>query len=502
MSNYKQNKIIRKQGFTLVEMLIVAPIIVLVIGIFVSTIVGVTGDVLAARGTSSLSYSIQDALDRISKDVEVSGGYLSTNNITLSTGQGYDNSTSDFHNATTDLAVGPMLILNTYATTLNPSSATQSYVYKTNQPNACSTSTTNQNSKIMMNVVYFVKNNALWRRVIAPADYATVGCSVPWQLPSCEPGYSATFCKANDSKLVEGIQTNGFSVDYFPAGSTTANTIASNGSLPDDARYIAMRTTNTVKVTISATKTIAGRDVSQTGSVRTISPNDVSTVKVLVVAGGGGGNGGVSGVNYGNGGGGGTVKYQPIYNLTPGYKTVTVGSGGIGVITGTGGSGNNSLFDTLVATGGTGTINTSRTGGANANYTGGTASIGTNSGAGAGGGANGSVSTAGNGYQSSIRGTATYYAGGGGAIVSSVGQAGGLGGGGAGAATGGGINGTANTGGGGGGGDSSNAGGYGGSGIVIISYPTGSISATGGTVSYSGGYTIHTFTSSGTFVVS
>jgi hypothetical protein len=40
--------------------------------------------------------------------------------------------------------------------------------------------------------------------------------------------------------------------------------------------------------------------------------------------------------------------------------------------------------------------------------------------------------------------------------------------------------------------------GAGGSGIVIISY-AGSQRGTGGTVTSSGGYTIHTFTSSGTY---
>lgn len=62
----------------------------------------------------------------------------------------------------------------------------------------------------------------------------------------------------------------------------------------------------------------------------------------------------------------------------------------------------------------------------------------------------------------------------------------------------------ANTGGGGGGGshyNSNNKGGNGGSGIVIISYPTGWITATGGTITTSGGRTTHTFTSSGTFTV-
>ncbi len=61
----------------------------------------------------------------------------------------------------------------------------------------------------------------------------------------------------------------------------------------------------------------------------------------------------------------------------------------------------------------------------------------------------------------------------------------------------------ANTGSGGGGGGSNGttytAGYAGGSGIAIIRYLTGAITATGGTIVTSGGYTYHTFTSNGTF---
>jgi hypothetical protein len=59
--------------------------------------------------------------------------------------------------------------------------------------------------------------------------------------------------------------------------------------------------------------------------------------------------------------------------------------------------------------------------------------------------------------------------------------------------------GTVNTGGGGGGGYNS-AGAAGGSGIVVVRY-LGAQRATGGTITTSGGYTIHEFTSSGTFTV-
>ena len=239
-------------------------------------------------------------------------------------------------------------------------------------------------------------------------------------------------------------------------GNTTDNIVwRSEGGNNVSARFVTGGTITTDGTNWIHTFTSSGAFVVNGGSL---------VCDVLVVAGGGGGVGGVSGVNYGSGGGGGTVLAKASYTVSSGSITVTVGD-----TSGAGASGNNSAFGTNIATGGTAVANVSRTGGANANYIGGTASSGTDSGAGAGGGQNGSVSTAGNGYLSSISGTATYYAGGGGAIVSNVGISGGLGGGGAGNESGGGTSGTSNTGGGGGGGivDTTSTGG---SGIVIVRY--------------------------------
>ncbi|NTW62375.1 hypothetical protein HGB25_03130, partial [Candidatus Saccharibacteria bacterium] len=100
---------------------------------------------------------------------------------------------------------------------------------------------------------------------------------------------------------------------------------------------------------------------------------------------------------------------------------------------------------------------------------------------------------------SSITGSPVYYAGGGGGGSYGVGGTGGLGGGGRGdnTAVSGCVSGTDGLGGGGGAGGPCR----GGSGVVIISYNTGTVLATGGTVTQSGGKTIHTFTSSGSFAV-
>ena len=269
-------------------------------------------------------------------------------------------------------------------------------------------------------------------------------------------------------------------------------------------------------------------------------------VSILIVAGGGGG-----GMHSGGGGGAGGLLYYGYespktpnganVSITSGsVYTVVVGAGGAGSggpytsVTGNGYDGGTSSFALLTATGGggggsggnnvngrsggsgggggrsnpggSGTSGQGNSGGylgnSNPSYPGGggggAAAAGT-------GGTNSAGGTGGNGYAYSISGSSTYYAGGGGGNLQDSTNsvptqgAGGLGGGGAGTSSGYGTNGTTNTGGGAGGANyNTSGGGTGGSGVVIISYP-GSQRGSGGTVTSSGGRTIHTFTTSGTF---
>ena len=262
------------------------------------------------------------------------------------------------------------------------------------------------------------------------------------------------------------------------------------------------------------------------------------TVDYLIVAGGaGGGSGG------GGGGAGGLVTSSGL-SVSPGTSyTVTIGAGGpgaTGATTTSGSNGTNSSLSTVTTAigGGAGGSNSTGTNGlsggsggggglsggtsvggsgtAGQGFAGGNGIVsqpyptGGGGGAGAAGGnAVSSTSGAGGiGISSSYSGSATFYAGGGGGGAYLQGtpagtpSAGGSGGGGTGSVTGTGASGTANTGGGGGGGaynNSAQVGGAGGSGIVIIRYAGSVQRATGGTVTITGGYVIHTFTSSGTY---
>ena len=243
-----------------------------------------------------------------------------------------------------------------------------------------------------------------------------------------------------------------------------------------------------------------------------------SSITVTVGAGGSAGTGGANGQNGGDGGDSSIVSAGGTSFST---VTSTGGGGGNGADdstqAGDGGSGGGSSYGYSSLTGGSGTVGQGNDGGdavGASDY---------NAGGGGGkseAGEDASSSRRGDGGSGSlcrITGVDRFYAGGGGGgnhnpTPSSGGGAGGPGGGGAAGASGGknvGIPGGFSTGGGGGGGstdtsgNSNSNGAAGGSGVVIFSYPTSSITATGGVkTTRSDGQFVHTFKSSGTLKVS
>jgi len=311
--------------------------------------------------------------------------------------------------------------------------------------------------------------------------------------------------------------------------------------------------TNGTSYTFTVTATNASGTSSPSApssSVTPVAPSYPSAVEYLVVAGGGGGGGGWDNNAGGGGGGAGGYLTATGYSVSAGSPiTVTIGAGGSRGFTdpenetqGFATNGSNSVFGGITSTGGgrgggtgaSGNVPGNGGSGGGATIGGRTAGTGTSGqgfrggnltstaeGGGGGGGAGAQgvdavggtqLGTAGgNGLQSSITGTATYYAGGGGGGSSQTqpsGASGGLGGGGTGGGGGNGSNngdsGTTNSGGGGGGGKRSleaRYAGNGGSGVVIIRYSDTyalASSTTGSpTITTTGGYRIYKWTSSG-----
>jgi hypothetical protein len=244
------------------------------------------------------------------------------------------------------------------------------------------------------------------------------------------------------------------------------------------------------------------------GAWTAFSQRPTYAIEYLVVAGGGSGNNGWinDGSTTGGGGGGGGMRSGTLSVETALTYAAIVGAGGAWTfVEETSAPGADSSFSTIASIGGGGGGKQSRQGGPGGSgggggggagaTNGGAGTIGqgtnggngTSGGAGGGGGAGGAggMPTAGAGLASSIIGSSVTYAAGGQGGTTNSGN---------------GVAGAANTGNGARGAQqgSGAVGANGGSGIVIIRY-AGAQRGTGGTITSEGGYTIHTFTSSGTF---
>lgn len=308
---------------------------------------------------------------------------------------------------------------------------------------------------------------------------------------------------SSDSAVTYSILSGSLPSGYSLNTSTGAITGTENSSIGSSTTY-----NFTIRATDVETQT-ADRAFSLTVTV-------IASVEYLVVGAGSGGGAGQTGVggqpNGGGGGGGGIVTGTLNMLASTDSSAVTIGAGGSsgGSSGGTGGAGGLSKFvfsgnsTTYQAGGGGGTGRSGGTSGSPQSNSGGGNSSTYGGGGGGGAGGSGGTATGSHGYGTSAGGAGLYYAN-----FQQFGYNGYFGAGGSGAyndgnPTGGGS-GTSltppNAGSYGAAGGAGTGGGTAGTGIggcVIFRY-SGSAVFTGGTITTTGGYTYHLFSSNGTF---
>lgn len=245
-----------QKGFTLVEILIIAPIVIIVISGFVALMITIVGDVLTSRDQANMSYEIQDGLDRIEQDIRLTTQFLVTSGTQVAP-QGSD---SNF-TGTAAFTSTNSLVMGGLATDKNPVDTTRKLIFYAKQPNDCGSQEV-YNRVFQTKIIYFIKSGSLWRRTVLP-DYntsATVNdntvCAAPWQQNSCSPGYSlATRCQTNDIEVTKNVKA--FTVKYLSAA----------GSSTDLGAAQAL-SANAIEVQIDGEKTTAGRKIATSGTVR------------------------------------------------------------------------------------------------------------------------------------------------------------------------------------------------------------------------------------------
>ncbi len=259
------------RGFTLVEMLVIAPVVLLVIAGLVSAMVTMIGDSIVANDRSSAAYNIQDTLSRIEQDSRVATSFMKTFSF-LTSPQGRDGGTAPF-----DYSANGDLILAQQSTTASPYDTTRQPVYYANQPVGCGAGDISGNRVLYTRVIYFLQNNTLWRRTIVNTwdTNATPGantvCNAPWQRDTCPyttpssqiSNAQGSVCQGIDERMLDNVAS--FDVKYYDAnGNTTSN--------PTQAL--------TVSASITLTRTVSGNPITQTSVIRAVRRNDVAASPV------------------------------------------------------------------------------------------------------------------------------------------------------------------------------------------------------------------------------
>lgn len=254
----------KAHGFTIVEVLVIAPLALLVIAGLVTAMVAMISDTLVTNARSVVIYNTQDALGRIEQDARVSINFMGTFSGIRSP-QGRDNATAPFQASSGDL------ILTQQATTSSPYEQTRELVYYKNQPNDCGT-TKNANRVLLSRAVYFLSNGSLWRRTIfndvnknVSVDGNTI-CDTPYQRNSCTPLSPAptlsttlgSTCQTYDERLVDNVTA--FTTTYYTASGVTTT---------DPTQALS------IKVDLTVSQTVAGQPVTQSGSIRVVRSNDI-----------------------------------------------------------------------------------------------------------------------------------------------------------------------------------------------------------------------------------
>lgn len=233
-------------GFTLIEVLVVSPLVILIVGVLVAAIISLTGKSLVAQQTSSALSGMQVTFDDIDRDM-TSSGKLSSTTGSLSSPQGSNDATSAFN------ASDKVLIVQIPALDKDNLNDVRNLIHYSDAPNSCSSDGVNANSIVYITHVYFVKDEYLWRRTILPGDIGNA-CKTPWQVDTCAPGQTASRCKSQDKQLVR-IGDGSFDLTYLKKDGS-AIPVSSAGSA------------YAVEVSIASKLQIAGRTTEVNNSTK------------------------------------------------------------------------------------------------------------------------------------------------------------------------------------------------------------------------------------------
>lgn len=278
------------KGYTLVELMLAVILSGVVVTVFIGALLNMVATATLQKTQLELNQKNQIALDIIERDVRLALAFATTvpttTPATFKDNYGPNNTNEDWTGSWSykgDSANRRVLILKETATTTHPLRAVRApiyvdarvtNVYEINATFNCSvynqstnpTGALTYNPKLPYYLVYFVRDNTLYRRTLT--DTSTTLCNGPqYQKQSC-PAIDTSrpvTCLANDERIANDVAS--FTIDYneivYPSGVATSTDINAYSSNSADI----FRDISNVNVTLQLQKTVSGKSRSSTLSV-------------------------------------------------------------------------------------------------------------------------------------------------------------------------------------------------------------------------------------------
>lgn len=197
-----------EQGFTLVEVLIMAPIMILTIVFLMSFLFSQYGQLTQQGAQINLQTEAQVVTFSMEDDVFFANAFVQNLNDGLS--DTYQPSGGWKYNTTPQT-----LIISDPAVTKNHRDANRQPVYINTL--GCDASVLDQNSPLYNNIIYFVSGTTLYKRTVsAPSTMSTCGTS--FQKQTCPASNATTACPA-DKILTDKVES--FSITYLDSNNVT-----------------------------------------------------------------------------------------------------------------------------------------------------------------------------------------------------------------------------------------------------------------------------------------
>lgn len=235
-------------GFTLVEVAVVAPVMILLAIAIVAILIALVGGTVRPNAESILIQQNQKSFENIESDINNSSGLLSALPANFT-----DNAASDYSSPPSGTTV---LRIKTYDQIQNPNDSSGTKIIPAfKDASSCSSSTILDSSNIVpIVVIYFVKNNTFYRRTLTdtttPATCGTklaksTGCST---------------CTSEDIALLKADSIDAFNVTYYT--NITNDTTTTDPTVAKSA-----------KITITSSLEAGGDTVEYTASLRAVRLN-------------------------------------------------------------------------------------------------------------------------------------------------------------------------------------------------------------------------------------